>query len=120
MVEAGCLASYGVERPEMYAMLATYVDKIFKGADPAELPVQQPTKLDLVINVRTASALGLPIPSSLLLAGLIVPLAHRGLVGGAFPGGTFSLGGADFHPLVLVFAASGSLMISKTIHIPKP
>jgi ABC-type uncharacterized transport system substrate-binding protein len=63
----GGLVVYGVEYPEMYRRAADYVHKIFKGARPAELPVEEPTKFELVINVRTARALGLTIPTSLLL-----------------------------------------------------
>jgi putative ABC transport system substrate-binding protein len=66
MVEAGGLISYGVHFPDLYRRAATYVDKILKGVKPADLPVEQPTKFELVINMRAAKALGLKISPSLL------------------------------------------------------
>jgi putative ABC transport system substrate-binding protein len=66
-VEAGGLIAYAVNYPDLYFKLARYVDKIFKGSKPGELPVEQPTKFELVVNLKTAEALGLDIPQRLLV-----------------------------------------------------
>jgi ABC-type uncharacterized transport system substrate-binding protein len=65
-VDAGGLISFGVNYPDLYRRAAIFVDKIFKGAKPSELPVEQPTKFELVVNLKTAKAIGLTVPPMLL------------------------------------------------------
>jgi putative ABC transport system substrate-binding protein len=64
--QAGGLMAYGPSMPDLFWRAATYVNKILKGANPADLPVQQPTKFELIVNVKAAKAIGLTIPESFL------------------------------------------------------
>jgi putative ABC transport system substrate-binding protein len=66
-VEVGGLMSYGTNIPDAFGRLAGYVDRILKGARPGDLPIYQATKLELILNIKTANALGLPFPTSLLV-----------------------------------------------------
>jgi putative ABC transport system substrate-binding protein len=63
----GGLLSYGVNAPDMYRRAATYVDRILRGEKPGDLPVQLPAKYEMVVNLKTAKALGLTVPQSILL-----------------------------------------------------
>jgi len=64
--EAGMLVTYGPHVPTLYRRAGAFIDKILKGTNPADLPVEQPAKFELVLNMKTANALGLAVPSTLL------------------------------------------------------
>jgi putative ABC transport system substrate-binding protein len=66
LVEAGCLMSYGPNLPDLYRRAAEFADKILGGAKPADIPVEQPTKFELVVNLKSAKTLGLTIPGTVL------------------------------------------------------
>jgi len=66
LTESGSLLAYGADLTDLYRRVAGYLDKLFKGAKPAELPVEQPTRFDFVINLQTARQLGLTIPRAVL------------------------------------------------------
>jgi putative ABC transport system substrate-binding protein len=67
VVDEGGLMSYGPNVPERFRTAARYVDKIAKGSKPADLPIEQPTRLELAINLKTAAAIGVTVPKTLLL-----------------------------------------------------
>jgi hypothetical protein len=76
-VDAGSLISYGPNFPDLFRRAGDFVNKILRGAKPADLPIEQPTKFDLVVNLTTAKALGLTIPQSLLAVADEVIESHR-------------------------------------------
>ena len=66
MAEQGCMLSYGPSRPDLFRRTASFVARLLKGASPGELPIEQPTNFELVVNAKTAKTLGIDIPPTLL------------------------------------------------------
>ena len=66
VVEGGCLASYGITIPDLYTLSAAQIAKLVQGAKPQDLPVQQPTKFELVVSLKNAKALGITVPQAVL------------------------------------------------------
>ena len=76
-MDAGGLMSYGANFADQYRLAATYVDKILKGAKPADLPVEQPTKLEFIINLKAAKQIGLTIPPNVFASGYGDPMRAK-------------------------------------------